>query len=149
VSFHPDEWRVAMKKLGIIALVLSFFAFPYVAGAATFDGSKPLLCALTHALECTQSEGCKEVPIEDLNLPRFLVIDFNKKTIEGVEEGGRVSAIDSIKEIEGKLILQGAEGGPRGGAGWTLAVQEEDGEFVLTASGDLVAVVVFGACTPR
>jgi hypothetical protein len=138
-----------MVKLGIIALVLSFFAFPYGAGAATFDGSKPLLCALMHAIECTQKEGCKDVSVEDLNLPEFLVIDFNKKTIESVEEGGRVSAIDSIKKIEGKLILQGAEGGPRGGAGWSMAIQEGNGEFVLTASGDLVAVVVFGACTPR
>lgn len=138
-----------MAKLGMIAFVLCLFAFPYVAGAADFDGSKPLLCALMHAMECTQKEGCKEVSVEDVNLPEFLVIDFNKKTIESVEEGGRVSAIDSIKEIEGKLILQGAEGGPRGGAGWAMAIQEGNGKFVLTASGDLVALVVFGACTPR
>jgi hypothetical protein len=138
-----------MTKKGIAAFALVLFAFPYVAGAADFDGSKPLLCALMHAMECTQKEGCKEISMEDVNLPEFFVIDFQKKTLEGVEEGGRVSIIDSIKEIEGKLVLQGAEGGPRGGAGWSIAIQQESGRFVLTASGDLVALVVFGACTPR
>ena len=138
-----------MARLAILAWVLCGFLLPSVAGAADFDGSKPLLCALMHAMECTQKEGCKEISVEDLNLPEFLVIDFHKKTIEGVEEDGRVSVIDSIQAIEGKLILQGAEGGPRGGAGWSLAIQQESGRFVLTASGDLVALVVFGACTPR
>ena len=138
-----------MAKLRMVVWVLGLLVFPCMAGAATFNGSKPLLCAFTHAVECTQKEGCQEVSVEDLNLPEFLVIDFQKKTIASVEEGGRVSAIDSIQEIEGKLILQGAEGGPRGGGGWTMAIQEGNGEFVLTASGDLVALVVFGACTPR
>ncbi len=138
-----------MARLRIAAFVLCSFLFPYVAGAAAFDGSKSLLCAFTHAIECTEKEGCKEISVADVNLPEFLVIDFNKKTIAAVEEGGRVSVIDSIKEVEGKLILQGAEGGPRGGGGWSLAIQEENGKFVLTASGDSVALVAFGACTPR
>ena len=138
-----------MAKLAILAWVLCGFLLPSVVGAADFDGSQPLLCAVTRIVEYTQKEGCKEILAEDVNLPEFLVIDFSKKTIESMEEGGRVSVIDSIKEIEGKLILQGAEGGPRGGGGWTLAIQEGNGKFVLTASGDLVALVVFGACTPR
>ena len=52
---------------------------------------------------------------------------------------------------DGKLILQGAEDGVEGvrdGLGWTLAISEEIGRMVLTASGDNVGFVIFGACTP-
>jgi len=53
--------------------------------------------------------------------------------------------------IDGKLILQGAEDGVEGvrdGVGWTMAIAQETGKAVLTASGDQVGFVVFGACTP-
>ena len=46
------------------------------------------------------------------------------------------------------MILQGAEDGyekMRDGLGWTLAIAENSGQVVLTASGDQVAFVVFGA----
>jgi hypothetical protein len=44
--------------------------------------------------------------------------------------------------------LQGAEDGyekMRDGLGWTMAISEETGQLVLTASGEQVAFVVFGA----
>ena len=36
----------------------------------------------------------------------------------------------------------------RDGLGWTMAITEENGQVVLTASGDQVAFVVFGAALP-
>lgn len=54
------------------------------------------------------------------------------------------------EEVDGKLMLQGAEDGRRGerdGVGWSMAVSKDRGDMVLTASGDGVAFVVFGACT--
>ncbi len=51
----------------------------------------------------------------------------------------------------GKLILQGAEDGydkMRDGLGWTMAISEENGQVVLTASGEQVAFVIFGASLP-
>ncbi len=53
--------------------------------------------------------------------------------------------------VDGKLILQGAEDGyqsVRDGLGWTIAIAEDTGRVVMTASGDQVAFVVFGACLP-
>jgi hypothetical protein len=35
----------------------------------------------------------------------------------------------------------------RDGIGWSLSIDEENGEMVLTGSGDEVAFVIFGACT--
>jgi hypothetical protein len=56
-----------------------------------------------------------------------------------------------MEHIEGKVVLQGAEGGIAGvrdGLGWTLAISEETGRAILTASGEEVGFVVFGACIP-
>lgn len=56
-----------------------------------------------------------------------------------------------MEKVDGKLILQGAEDGLEGvrdGVGWTLVISEDTGKFVLTASGEEVAFVVFGACIP-
>jgi len=35
----------------------------------------------------------------------------------------------------------------RDGFGWTVAIMEDSGQMVMTASGDLVGVAAFGACT--
>ena len=60
--------------------------------------------------------------------------------------------IKNVERIDGKLILKGAEDGQpdvRDGTGWTIAISEETGEMVMTASGNQFGFVVFGACTPR
>jgi hypothetical protein len=56
-----------------------------------------------------------------------------------------------MERVDDKLILQGAEDGVenvRDGLGWTVAISEETGKAILTASGEQVAFVVFGACLP-
>ncbi len=91
--------------------------------------------------------------IESVDLPRFLKIDINKKTIGPVSESDTRpdSAIERMERVDGKLIIQGAEDGyesVRDGLGWTIAIAESTGKVVMTASGEQVAFVVFGACLP-
>ena len=91
--------------------------------------------------------------IEEINLPRYLWVNVGQKTIQDKKTGDdtRKSRIESLKQVDGKLILQGAEQGREGvrdGYGWTIAIMEDTGQMVLTASGDLAAVAAFGACTP-
>jgi hypothetical protein len=132
------------------AFILFCVSLPCAAG--DFDGSRPMVCAVIKAIECTPSAGCIEVSLESAGLPRFSVIDAKKKVLHPTKESGinRVSAIKQIESVDGKLILQGAEDGledVRDGLGWTIAIGEDTGELVLTASGDGVAFVVYGACT--
>ncbi len=87
-------------------------------GAGDFDGSKPLLISVIRVIECTPDAA---------------------------------TTIEHQEVVDGKLILQGAEDGyekMRDGLGWTMAISEESGQVVLTASGEQVAFVVFGACIP-
>ena len=142
-----------MNKWITSALITAFvFLIANQALAGDFDGSKPLICALMDLVECQPGGQCQSKSAEELGLPQFVRINFQEKKISSTQSGGseRDTAIERLEQIDGKLIIQGAEDGirdVRDGVGWSLAIAEETGKLVLTASGDEVAFVVFGACT--
>jgi len=141
------------KRIAIALFLLGICIIPLSAVAADFDGSKPLLFSVISVTECAPEEGCTRVTPESVMLPQFLRIDFKAKRVTpAVEIQGRPgSEIKRMERIEGKLILQGAEegiAGVRDGLGWTLSISEETGKAILTASGEEVGFVVFGACIP-
>ena len=139
-----------VKIFGIMATIICMFSVPAVAG--NFDGSKELLCAVMDLVECIPGGKCQQVTAEEVGIPNFLRIDFKQKKLRATFADGskKNSAINNLEKIDGKVILQGAEDGikdVRDGLGWSLAIDEETGKMVLTASGDAVAFVMFGACT--
>ncbi len=122
--------------------------------AGDFDGAKPLLISIIRVIECTPDGTCNEVTPASAELPQFMKIDFTNKTISaaaGGDETPNPTTIERQEVVDGKLILQGAEDGyekMRDGLGWTMAISEESGQVVLTASGEQVAFVMFGAALP-
>jgi hypothetical protein len=92
------------------------------------------------------------VTVEEIFLPQFMRIDVSKNEISAIPATETpASNIERMESVDGKLILQGAEDGSaseRDGVGWTMAIAQDSGKTVLTASGDQVAFIVFGACTP-
>ena len=144
-----------MKKVQSLALVVFGLCLlcASAAAAADFDGSRVLVFSVISVIECTPEEGCAQVTAESIALPQFLKIDFKSKRVTPAREaqGARSSEIERMERIDGKLMLQGAEDGIEGvrdGLGWTLAISEDTGKAILTASGEEVAFVVFGACLP-
>lgn len=141
-----------MKRIFSMLFIVGMFLMPFTVNAASYDGSQPLLCALMKAMVCTQINECEEFSTEDLNVQQFVQIDFVKKEMRGVQNTDRRSTIERMETIDGKLILQGAEEaieGVRDGVGWTMAIMEDTGKAVLTAAGDNVGFVLFGACIPK
>jgi hypothetical protein len=141
-----------MDYLKIFIGAMSIFAAaPFAAQASDLDGSKPLLCSVISITECTPDGGCQKTTIEKAGMPQFLYVDVPNKTISPAPsiEGRNPTPIERIERVDGKLMLQGAEDGVenvRDGVGWTAAISEQTGRFILTASGEDVAFVVFGAC---
>ena len=130
--------------------IICMFSVPAAAG--NFDGSKDLLCAVMDIIECVPGGKCQEATAEEVGIPNFLRINFNEKKLSATFADGsqKISPIVNLEKIDGKVILQGAEDGIEGvrdGLGWSLAIDENNGKMVLTASGDAVAFVMFGACT--
>jgi hypothetical protein len=113
--------------------------------AAGFDGSKPLLCAVTNTVSCDFQGDCIEGPATAINMPVFIKIDFQNKTAESTRESGekRSSKILSMHEGEGALVLLGFEQS----AGWSAAISETSGHLTVTAAAQDVAYMIFGACT--
>jgi len=142
-----------MNRIAVFFSMIACFGLATGAMAGDFDGSKPLLVSVARIFECTPVEGCRDVSAENVGLPQFLKIDFTKKSIRPARNGEDIpdTPIERSERIDGKLMLQGAEdgyGNLKDGLGWTLTISEDTGQVVLTASGDQVAFVVFGACLP-
>lgn len=135
-----------MKILGPVGAVLALVvicATPTPAPAtARYDGSAPLLCVPTAVTECGAEGECRRGTAESVNLPQFMRVDLKAMIIRS-EETGRESPIRSIEHMNGKLILQGAQGE----RGWTLTISETTGKMSGTVSADGEGFVIFGACT--
>ena len=137
----------------ILSTILSFIFLLTSGWAADFDGSKPLLVSIIRVIECTPDGSCQQVTPASAGLPQFLKIDFSNKTISPAAAGENMPSSDIERQevVDGKLILQGAEDGyeeVHDGLGWTIAISDDNGQVVLTASGEQVAFVAFGACLP-
>ena len=134
-----------------VALGLLLGAMP-PAAVAEGNGS-PLLCAVTQLLECADGEACHQIDVDSIGAPRFLRVDMAGERIHNPEVGEQApgSMVAHSARVDGKLILQGTDPGieeVRDGVGWTVAVAEDARRLVLTAAGDAVAYVGFGACLP-
>ena len=141
-----------MNKVTTAVLLAGFMAISATGIAETFDGSKPMLCATQYVSQCDVGADCVNVTPESVNLPDFFQIDVAGNLISSTPESAReaTTPIERSEHLDGKLVLQGADDGiedVRDGLGWTLAINEETGKMVISASGDGFAVVVFGACT--
>src|SRR5258706_9542128 len=81
--------------------------------AGDFDGSKPLICSVIQTVSCPRNEDIETGTAEDIDLPQFFYIDFEKKVVTGKSPNGemRETKIESIKHEDGKLILQGVQRG--------------------------------------
>jgi hypothetical protein len=136
----------------ILSVLVFILAFPSLSAAGDFDGTQPLVCTVTDFTECIMGEGCVEIDPEAVNLPRIFWIDVKNKIMKDAKEGeGRKSPIQSVQQIDNKLMIQGAEQGYediQDGFGWSIAIMQDTGRMVFTASGDLVGNVAFGVCTP-
>jgi hypothetical protein len=116
------------------------FALPGLA-AAQVDVSKPLLCAVTEAIECPADGQCASTSAEEINIPAFLVVDAKAKRVSE-HKGQRTTPAQSVTERDGHLYLQGIEERV-----WSAAISASTGQMALTASRPEAGFVVFGVCT--
>lgn len=118
-----------------------------------FDGSRPLSGSVNKIFEINPNRVNNDVDPDTVGLPRKFFIDFEKKVMRPSTDSliRSTSQIKRIEHLENKLILQGIEEGVENvddGLAWSMAISKKTGKVVLSASGDGVAYVVFGTCTP-
>jgi len=109
--------------------------------AADFDGSKPLICAPTEAVDLFAGDRIVKARPSDIGAPSFLRVDIANKKIAGSK---RVTPIKYIEKNDMQILLQGTELG----FGWTLALDQNEGAMTITFVDRMGAVVLSGTCTP-
>lgn len=124
-----------------------------IATAAEFDGSKPMACATLQIYECTPELGCEQVRAKSINAPNFLHFDVKKKVVRGEAMGilREAGKIDEVETRDSTLFLSGlagsSDGVDEGDLAWSVAINQDTGDMVMTATGSDVAFSIFGTCT--
>ena len=140
---------IGLKSTGAISLLL-LSHLCWADESTEIPG--PAICASQEVLECRPIEGCTRVSVEDIHGPLFISLKPGESDIlvtlaDGSHETTTAGRRD---KIDGKFIFQGADEADartEDGIGWTLMITEDDGRMTLTASGEEVAFIIFGACT--
>lgn len=124
-----------------------------VLGAAAATGaladdltdSQRLLCAAGEITVCFELEECLPVLADDVGVPRFVVVDLEKKELATTKASklNRRTAFSTMIREGGRIYLQGVE---RGRA-FSLVINEDTGKLTVAVSRDGLSVTVFGACT--
>src|SRR5215831_4803316 len=129
-------WSVPLVTALLIATSVSPAS---LAAAGSYDGSRPLLCAVDVIVECDSSGRC-ERHLPDASAPRFIRVDVAGKVMA---DGNRKSPLGSVMHVDGELILQGGEDG----RGWSATINEDSGRMAAGLIDDDYTLPLFGACT--
>ena len=136
-----------MKRLQAAGLSVTLACLALVSPASAagkYDGSKPMLCAVTAVSECTADGKCERSgPQEGNNLPAFLRVDLKGRLLTDNDGSGRKTEIKASSVVDGQLMLQGGENGK----GWTMVIGSETGRWGGSVVEDDGLFAVFGVCT--
>lgn len=140
-----------LKRMMMVWLAMMVMWHGPPANAGDFDGSKDLQCNTTDGVQYHQNGGHQPFHPESVGLPQIFIIDFKQNVIRPTRQSviRKRSKIKRIERVEDKIMLQGAEDGMEGvqdGVGWTMALVQDSGRFVITASGGDLGYIVFGRC---
>ena len=129
--------------LALGGLALAAPATP-ASAAGKYDGSKPMLCAVTAVSECTKDGNCeRSAPQEGNNLPGFVRVDVQRKLLTDNDVSGRKTEIKSAAIVDNQLMLQGAENGKA----WSIVIASDSGIFGSSVVEDDGLFAIFGRCT--
>lgn len=136
-----------MTRLQAVALcaVAACLGFAWPAGAAgKYDGSAPMLCAVTAISECTADGTCqRSQPQAGNNLPAFIRVDLKAKVLRAEDGSGRKTDIKGSTFADDQLMLQGFENGKA----WSMVIKSDTGRWGGSVVEDDGSFALFGACT--
>ena len=112
--------------------------------AGKYDGSAPMLCAVTAISECTADGKCeRSAPQQGNTLPTFLRVNVKGRVLNADDGSGRKTEIKASSVVDGQLMLQGIENGKA----WNMVIGSESGRWGGSVVEDDGSFALFGACT--
>jgi len=114
--------------------------------ADDLTGSDRFLCSGLQVTRCLPDGECESGLPWMLNVPQFILVDLNEKTLSTTEASGenRSSPFKNLEREESMIYLQGVEGG----RAFSFVIAEETGLASIAVAMDGASVAAFAACTP-
>ncbi len=114
--------------------------------ADDLTGSNRFLCSSVEVTICTALGECASAPPWNLDIPQFIEVDLENKSLSTTEASGenRSTPIKNLERDGGLIFLQGVENG----RAFSFVIAEEDGLVSIAVARDGLSVSVFGSCTP-
>ena len=131
-----------MKKM---TMVLAGLLLAGTAYADPLTGVDKFVCAAAQVQICVEGDTCYSASPWELDVPEFVVIDLKKNTISTTKSSGdnRSTAFNKATRDEGKIYLQGVEGG----RAFSFVIDEATGFISVAVARDGFVVSIFGSCT--
>ena len=131
-----------MKK---VTMVLAGLLMAGAANADPLTGVDRFVCAASQIQICVEGDTCYSASPWELDVPEFVVIDLKKNTVSTTKSSGdnRSTAFNKASREEGKIYLQGVEGG----RAFSFVIDEATGFISVAVARDGFVVSIFGACT--
>lgn len=145
-----------MKKWAALKASTRFGLACSLLGTVSVANASPeILCSSMSVVECGVVTPCEKASALAFgtDVPLFLRLNLQAKVVETIRKGDQKQETDiqGMVRGDGLLLLQGVEPavpGQRSALGWTMSIDESNGNMVITASGRDVGYTLFGACTP-
>jgi hypothetical protein len=135
---------IGLQAAALCVVVACLSIASPAAAAGKYDGSAPMLCAVTALSECTADGKCERgAPHEGNNLPTFLRVDVKGGALMANEGSGRKTMIKTSGVVDGQLMLQGVENGEA----WNMVIGSETGRWGGSVVEDDGSFALFGSCT--
>jgi hypothetical protein len=113
-----------------------------VNAAGRFDGTTPMLCAVTSVSECEVSGQCERATGGSANVPPFIRVDLGQRMLTAPDASGRKTEIKASSVVDGQLVLHGGEAG----RGWTMVIAIDTGRLGAAIVEHDGSFAIFGAC---
>ena len=116
-------------------------------GAAADDISESdeIVCAPSELHICVENDSCYAASTSDLDVPEFVIIDVDNKTISTTKASNdpRTTTFANVRRESGLIYLQGIENE----RAFSFVIDESTGRMSVALSSDGISVSAFGACT--
>jgi len=132
-------------RFAMLAVLLALAAAsPALADDIT--GQKAILCTAVQATACYSGGDCEITPPWNLNIPQFIEINFDQKTLSTTKASGenRSTPFRTFLREDGQVFIQGVEGG----RAFSFVITEATGIASIAVAREELTVSVFGMCTP-
>jgi hypothetical protein len=135
-----------MKRLKLLLLAASMTLASSALQADDLSGASDLLCTSVQATICYADGDCEIGAPWNWNVPQFIEIDLEQKTLSTTEASceNRATPIKSLEYSDGLIFLQGIENG----RAFSFVIDEATGFASVAVARAGITVSVFGACTP-